>query len=118
MAYYNPNRPPHITDPDALTRFFAQSQTKSHPVQLGGGLIQTQNVVVPLKVKKIQPSTPRKNARIRLVTPTEATTQRAVQDIRNRLDSEDFSVSKKRKQTTPRAKTSPKKRKARDVFND
>ena len=118
MAYYNPNRPPHITDPDKLTIFFSQTHGKAHPVQVGGGLIQTQNSVIALKEKKPQPTTSRNNARMRLVTPTEAVTERAVQDIRNQLDSEDFIVKKKRKRATPRAKPAAKKRKARDVFND
>jgi hypothetical protein len=118
MAYFNPNRPPHITDPDKLTHFFTQSKGKPHPVQIGGGLIQTQNIVMPLKVKKIQQSTGGNNSRIRLVTPTEAITERAVQDIRNQLASDNFSVGKKRKQATSKRKAPTKKRKTRDVFND
>ena len=118
MAFYNINNAPHITDPDKLLKFFEKSASRSHPLQSGGGLVASKNVVVPVKEEKLSRSSSNREGSIRLVTPVEAEIERARQDIKSQSSPSPVRRRKSSKQTTPKNKPPKSKRqKNRDVFD-
>ena len=118
MAFYSINNAPHITDPDKLVKNFEKSTAKSHPVQSGGGLVSSKNVVVPLATEKMPSSTSNSEESIRLVTPVEAEIERARQDIKSQTSPSRVRTKKRAKQTTSKSVVNkPKRQKTRDVFD-